>query len=549
MATDTAYRNPDRGFHYWARDEIKAPNSTGLWVPNVGDKVFDKVQGDFLITEVDITTGYSVMVPWFTPTAPDPEAKPSNLTGAGPGSVSESYRAFLNKAVTPATLTPDRRLHKYGSMVQYYRMFLGEDISEEFGQVISTFFDPSGTFLGDTVPFENMLVPGAVTQLIQVPAVGYTNADMENGELVTLVTYDAAGGAVSRDTLLVHNTQTVRQSDAAKRYVRSIGLESPWMSAADPLTLEFPINVTVESLPMTAVVYYSDGTLRRAGITDPQFSLMGLQDYIATTEGQEFPLVLSYKLAADEVSYNLVPAVNRKLVMDYVARTVTADGAYEVKLFVYPQWISAALGYRLEFWLYNLDRQNFYNVTPYVELATNSNPFDPKLYGVVQTTKWAIDLNEVDGRFAPHRHVQTVQLALLNAGPATANWEVFFTAGQAVGYGRDLFADIQYVNTNYWILRLANGFTDQANWLKNLYEKAEPLYNTTTEAVAPTPTHFKVVFAHNSYEFAITQWNSDLVVNNDIGDGGLMYIQWYRRTYESDLQLAITALPVKRRPS
>lgn len=549
MANSTAYRDPDRGFRYWAREELVAPNSAGLWVPNVGDKAFDKSQGDFLITEVDITTGYSVMIPWYAPTRPTEDGKKMNLTGTGPGSVSESYRAFLNKAVTPHTLTPDRRLHKYGSMVQYYRMFLGEDISEEFGKVISTFFDPSGSFLGDTVPYETMVVPGAVNQLIQVPSVGYTNQEMDNGELVTLVAYDAANGQVSQDTLVVHNTQTVRQADGAKRYVRNISLESPWMSAADPQTLEFPINVTVESLPMTAVVHYSDGSKRRAGINDAQFTLMGLQDYIATNVGQEFPLVLSYKLAADEMSYNLVPAVNRKLVMDYVARTVTADGAYEVKLFVYPQWISVAQGYRLEFWMYNLDRQTFYNVTPYMELGTNSNAFDPKLYGTVQTMKWAVDLNKVDGRFAPHRHVQTVQLALLNAGPATANWEVFFTPGQADGYGRDRFADIQYVNTNYWILRLANGFTEQELWLKNMYERAQPLYNDAIEDIAPTPTHFKVVFAHNSYEFSLSQWRTDLVVNNDLADGELMYIQWYRRTYESDLQLAITALPVRRRPS
>lgn len=547
MPTTTLYRDPDRGFHYWARPEIAAPNSDGLWVPNVGDKVFDKAQGDFLVTEVDITTGYSVLTPWYAPTAPTENGQPLNLVGSGPGTISESYRAFLNTAVTPHTLTPDTRLHKYGSMVHYYRMFLGEDISEEFGKVISTFFDASGNFLGDTVPYETMEVPGAINQLIQVPMVGYTNEAMDNGELVTLVAYTADGGQVSRDALIVHNSQTVRQADASKRYVKSIGLESPWLSAADPQVLEFPINVTVESLPMTAVAYFSDGSKVRSSVSSPQFSLLGLQDYIAANEGQEFPLVLTYKLAADEVSYNLTPAVNRKLTMDYIARTVTADGAYEVKLFVYPQWVSVALGYRLEFWMYNLDRQMFYNVTPYVELGTNSNAFDPKLYGTVQTMTWALDLNKVDGRFAPHRHVQTIQVALLNAGPDTTNWEVIFTPNQTDGFGRDLKADIQYVNTNYWILRLANGFTEQALWLKNLYERSEPLYNAATEAIAPTPTHFKVIFAHNSYEFAISQWRSDLVINNDLADGELMYIQWYKRTYETDLQLAITALPVKRR--
>jgi hypothetical protein len=544
VPTSTNYRDPDRGFHYWARGEVVSFG--GPWVPNVGDKLFDEDQGDFLITEVDYTTGESKMRPWFAPTQPTEEGVSLTLTGHGPGTIDESYRAFLDQTVTPHTLSPDVRLHTYATDVTHYKMFLGTDTSEEFGKVISTFFDPSGNFLGESVPFEEMQIPGALHKTVRIPSVGFTSEQLSNGEIVTLVPY-RNGTPASKNQLVIVNSSANRQADTSKRYIKAIALESPFLSSADPQTIEFPINVTVESLPMTAVVYYSDGSKNRMSVQNSKFQLLGLNDYIATEVGQKFPLVLKYTLAEDEVSYNLTPALDRSLVMDYTATTTTADGAYEVKLFVYPFWVSAAKGYRLEFWMYNLDRQTFYNVTPYVELGVNSNAFDPLAFGVIQKMTYALDLNKVDGRFAPHRHVQNVQLALLNGGADTANWEVFFTPNQAQGYGRDLIADLEYVNTNSWRLRLANGITEQALWLKTLFERTEPLYNPDLEAIAPDPTHFRLVFAHNTYEFAVSQWNQALVVNNDLANGELLLIQWLRRTYETDLQLATTALVVRQR--
>lgn len=547
MAFDNSnYRDADRGFRMWARAEIVTSNGTGLWVPNVGDLVFDEAQGFFKITEVDITTGLSKMIPWTLPTQPNVDADNNTLVGTGPGYTSESYRMFLDTTVTPHTLSPDARLRFYGSMVNHYRVFLGSDINDQQGKVISTFFDPSGNFLGTDVPVETVFNDAATT--IKAPMVGFTSEDMKDGELVTLVAYMEDGTPVSQAQLVVKTSQAIRQSDTSKKYIKGITLESPFMSSADPFTIEFPINVTVESLPLTAVAHYNDGTKLRMVIDSNKFFLYGMNNYIATEVGQEFPLVLAYNLAADEISYNLTPSANRRLTEKYTARTVTADGAYEVKLFVYPVWISAEVGYRLEYWLYNLDRQTFYNATPYVELGVNSAAFNPKQYGTVQTLTVAVDLNRVDGRFAPYRHVQTFQVSLLNGGdPRQANWEILFKPDQQTGFGRNLKADLEYVNVNYWKLRLGNGATIKETWLKMMYEAIEPLYNTQTEAEAPTPTHMRIQFLHNTYEYSVDQWADALVVNNDLADGELLYIQWIKRNYDTDLQLGVTALPVLKR--
>lgn len=546
MATiNTHYRDPDRGFRMFHRTEIVTTDGTGQWVPNVSDLVFDPSQGFMLVIEVDRSTGLSRLVPWSPPKTDEENEDMNVLIGVGPGYTSESYRMFLDQTVTPHTFTPDSRLHYYGSMVDHYKVFLGSDISEDYGQVISTFYDPSGNFLGTSVPMETVTTEDSTQDTIKAPMPGFTVEKLNDGELVTLVSYGHDGRQVSSAQLLVKNTEVIRKSDSAKRYVKGISIDTPFLSSIDQQTIEFPMNVTVESLPMTGLVHYSDGSTHRLPIDGVKFSLYGINNYIATVVGQEFPMVLAYNLAEDEVSYDLSPTANRRLTVPYRAKTAPTDGSYSAKLYMYPIWQDDSSGYRMEYWLYNLDRQTFYNATPYVEMGVNSAPLRPKEYGVLQTLTVAVDLNRVDGHFAPYRHVQTFQVALMAAGNAEQpNWAMHFRPDQTESYGRGLLAPMEYVNTNYWRLDLSNGFPSKELWLKALYRSIEPLYHEDLEVEAPEPTHYRLKFLHNSYEYRVDQWDEEHVVNNDLQRGELLYIEWIRRNYDTDLQLGISALPV-----
>lgn len=550
----SAYLDPERGFWTWNRSEIVSfPGQTNKFIPNKDDAVRDWDQGVFRVVEVDQTTGMSILERWIEPPHPDTDGEENVLIATGPGYSSESFRMFLDQTVTPHTLSPDLRCHFYGTDVTGYKVFRGSDISEEFGEIISEFYDASGNHLGPTVPVITAVLPGMLPGTVYehgvtAPMSGYTSVSMPDGERVTLVAY-GANKQLSTAQLVVVNSQAIRQPDTSKSYVKGIAIESSWISSSDPKVIEFPLNVAVESLPMFGMVSYRNGKKVRHAVNGGSMELLGLRNYVATEVGQEFGLTLTYQLADDEISYGINPTTERKITSRYIARTTPAEGAYACRLFVYPVWVSATIGYRLEFWLYNQDREKFWNVTPYIQLGSTSRAFDPKGYGFVQDLTYALNLNQVDGVFKPVRFTTKIQVSLLqDGGNGDANWEVTFRPDQDATYGRDLKADLEMVQTNIWNLRLANGAQSKEQWLAKMYYAAEPLINPEVEVLVPEPTHFRVKFLHNSYEYAISQWKDILKVNNDLGaNGALVYIQWIRRTAGTDLQLAMTAVPVKQR--
>jgi hypothetical protein len=545
------FYNPDRGFRVWLKTEIKlSANQTNRWIANVNDLVVDYDQGFERVIDVEQGTFVPTLEPWEPKPHTDPDGEEDVLVGVGPGYSSESYRCFIDTSVTPFTLSPDKRLHFYGSMVSSYAVFRGSDINHETGEMISTFYDPSGNFLGPFIPMESETIlgsDGTPLATVKSPMVGTTNVDLQDNERVTLVAYDDKQGVVSYAQLLVMNTQVLRQTDQSKRYVEGIAIDSPFLSESDPKVIEFPLNVMVKQIPMTGLVKYRAGQQVRMDVGVPPMQMLGLENYVASGEGQEFPITLRYQLADDEISYGLVPTADRAITENYIARTIPADGAYSCRLFVYPNWVNATTGYTLEFWLYNVDRQVYYNVTPYVELGVNSPVFRPRAYGEVQTLTYAVNLNKVDGRFAPYRYVTTFQIALVTSGESKATWEIFPKPDQLESFGRNLVADMDYKSVNNWDMRLQNGLQSKQQWLQKMYYDAQPAINTQTEAYPPEPTHFIVHFLHNSYQFTVDQWNATLRVNNDLNNGQLMNIQWIRKMYDTDLQLAMTALPVYRR--
>lgn len=541
--------DPDRPFTVWALPEIyTGPDKPGKYVPNVDDLAFDWVQGFFRVATVDYTTGLSDLRPWTIKTSPSEANDEDVLLGVGPGGQSEMWRVRIDARTVPHTLDLDGRLHIYGSDAQYCKVFKGTDISIN-GKVISAFYDQNNTFLGENIPMVLVATELLNNRAIKAPMTGYTNLSLQDGEVVTVVVYGASGNVLYREKMLIENTSMVRRTSANMRYVTGIELISPFLSESSPDLIEFPINVNIGTVMMMGKVTFSDGDDRIIPIStdgETRFSLFGLTHYVPTLEGQTVPLTLNYILAENEYAYIQGPTENGSITERYRARTMKVDKAYSVKLYAYPVWKDATTGYQLEFWLYNLDRREFSRVNRgQVEVQAGSRNFDGLDFLTTQTLSLSINLNDIDPKYSAYRHVQTFKVSLRAAGTERrTNWTIQFNPGAADTYGNALEAEMLFLNTNFWLVKIGNGFNSKEEWLRNVFYASQPLFDTRSEIEAPTPTHFALRTKTRRTEFSVTEWNNDLQIYNDLEEGENIAIEWIRRTPVTDLQLGVSALTV-----
>lgn len=543
----TVLIDPDRGYRQWHISEIYFPDGTGdgAYVPNVNDMVLDWNQGFFRVTAVDYTTGVSTLSNWHPPAQSDSVSNEDILLGAGPGIQAESFRVYYDDSVMPHRLAIDSRIHIYGTNAKYLKIFKGTDLSPA-GEIISAFYNQSGVFLGENIPLELVLMPDANNTAIKTPAVGYTLRDLVDGEVLTAVVYDDLANVCSSAKLLVKHTAFMRTTDASLKYVTGIRLKTPFLSKSDPKLIEYPINMPVQNLNLMGEVQYSDGSKMEMPVDGTKFSVYGLDHYVASVQGQSLPVVLTYKLSPGEYAYINEPSPDLHIAENYRATTLKADGSYSVKLFSYPVWQDAINGYRLEHFLYNLNREEVYNVTSLVQLASGSPAFNPTDYGVNQRLTLAINLNQVDPKFAAYRHTQTIDIALLTEGTLNGqdNWTVGFSPAQNPRYGVGVEAIATFVDANNWRLNLTCGATTKAEWLEKVYLPSQPLIDPTSEIAPPEPNFFVLVVGNQRVELPIDQWGVLATVSTMPAEGKNVYIEFLRRGQVTDWQLSKAALVV-----
>lgn len=546
MSTIVPIYDPNRGYRHFHRKEIyNATESGGQYVPNPDDTVFDPIQGLLVCTAVDGTSLLSTLTKWVEPYSPTVSGDVDVLLGSGPGYISGSYRLYYDDSVSPALIACDARLRFYGTGVDSIKVFKGTDYGDT-GNVISRYYDQTGDLLGNNIPVRLVQVAGATTLGVKAPLSGYTLDTLDDADTVTVVAYDDQGKVVSIATLVVKRTGFIRAVEANQVYVESISIKTPFLAPGNPRNIQVPQNLPVSSLGMIGVVTYSDGRTLELPLDGSRFTLYGMDTYISTVEGDTIPLVLSYRLASNEFSNNLTVGANRTINVEYTATSKSVDGAYSVKLFGYPSWVNSLTGYKMTYWLYNLDRDITYNVTQYVELAANSNAFNPLGYGSAQQLTVMVDLSKVSPEYVSYRHVQTIQVSLLRTPdvPGTL-FNIGFTPGQTPLYGDELTASLVYVSANNWTLNMASGADTYEEWLDRVYYASKPLHNASTEVKAPLPNLMRLVFSTFTLDLPMTDWNRNITVANDLANGQLLYVKFIRQYANTDLQLSVSGLSVR----
>jgi hypothetical protein len=535
--------NPDERWALWRLSDLYM-GTVGLnkFVPKVGDWVKDTdTNVDYEVTALNLTS----LVPTLREVHDTPTGEFGDvLLGVGPGTQSDTYRCYIDKTPLPYTLAVDARLMVAGTMAVACKIFRGS-VLDGTGEVISNFYDNSGNLLGDVIPLEVVVMPGVSNVAVKTVPVCYTTKDLPDGETVTAVFYAADGHVVSKRQLLIENTGFIRSSALGTKYITHISLKSPFLSMSDPQLIQYPLNVPLNGLNLIGVAHYSDGSTIELPVDQTKFQVFGFENFVSTIVGQEFPIVLKYNLSSGEIVYTSEPQPDKFITANYTATTTNEDGAYTVKLFGYPVWQDGILGYKMEWYMYNLDRQAVFHVTPHVSYNANTQVFDGLLYGATQHLSVSVNLKDVNPSFKSFVHTQTIDVVLLGAGTLrTTNWKVGFDPNQNPMFGIGNHADTVYTNVNLSTINLATGAADQDTWLERLYRTAKPLTDPQAELAAPAPTHFALVNAGADVVLPISQWDQTITLNFAYANNSSVFVKFFKRTADNDIQLAIAALPV-----
>jgi hypothetical protein len=464
------------------------------------------------------------------------------LFGVGPGTQADTYRVYVDDSVMPHIMAVDIRLKVAGSMSSYCKIFKGSDVSKT-GVVISKMYDGTGNYISDAVPLELVAIDSHINYSIKTVQICHTTHGLVDGEIVTVVVYSDSGHVVSKRQLLVENTAFIRSLNVSQRYVTHISLRTPFLSSTNDHVIDYPLNVPINALNVIGVVHYSDGHEMELPANGGKFSLYGIDQYLSTIVGQEVDLVLSYTLSNNEIAYAGVSANGHRVTEPYTLRTVNPNNSYTTKLFGYPVWIDDIVGYRLQWWMLNLDRNVYFDVTPFVVYSANTPSFMPQGYGRLQQISVSVNLSAVSGAFKPFIHTQLVAIAL-HGRPSDMKcpWEMsneYLPSRPA--FGRDLF--IRSVDTE--VINLASGFDVYTDWLQHMYYESFPLMNLQRELRPPTPTHVVVMYGGSYTEVPVGDWNHDITFQQAVPIHRTVTLRWIKRVSTGDLHLAVTALLVQ----
>lgn len=541
----------DRGRVYFLPEIYTGPNGTGKYVPEIDDLIVDYTQGWLRVTDLDVGSNLATWEPWVPATTGDVTI--DTLLGTVPGYASESYRVYYDKSVTPHVFAIDKRLRMYGSEASYVMIFKGTDISKATGRVIGYMVDETGHIGSQQIPLELVAIDDAHNLSVKAPKLSYTSDDLVDGDVVTVVVYSTNDTVLSYQKMLVKDTSFTANGSVGTKFITSIGIDSPYLDTAQENRFRIPLYTDVNSIAMRGVINYSDNSSRSQNLVlgnGGKMRIMGLENFTATVVGQKVPLVLAYYLDSTEETYGAQSSDGsaRYITQLFEAVVEAVDSASAVKLFVVPTWVDDNTGWKLDWWLYSLDRKTYYYVTPYVTLGQTSADFQPKLYGQRQNLSFVIDLAKVDSRFKPILHAQTVQITLVQPGPTAGDpWYIRYSPGQDPMYGKGISAKFKFGSVDNWGVKVDCGAKTQDAWLEALYYRAQPLYFPDTETQGLKPTHFVVVAASDAQvEYPISAWNQELAIKTGGTEGEGIHIRWiYRDSSNNDLYLAASPMVVR----
>lgn len=273
----------------------------------------------------------------------------------------------------------------------------------------------------------------------------------------------------------------------------------------------------------------------------------GIDSYVSSIPGEKFDLALVYSLSPDEIAYaGQGVYVDRKVTQAYSVVTKIVEPGYTVKLFMYPFWDDALNGYRMRYWLYNLSRNSYQEVTQYVTYNPSMPVFEPRGFGFRQRLQVNLNLRKISMSYKPMIHTQMFDVTLFSEPSETITpWIVNTQLSPTLNpYGRELFV----TKKSDTLYNLSSGFDTKEEWIKAFYKDTQPLVDRRTEVFAPDPTSLYVSLDNGATwtnYFINSAWNSDLTTDKALNSYSNVLIRFVRPSGVNEMQLAIAAATLR----
>jgi len=520
-------------------------------VPQENELVFDVPNGrTFRVAHVDWQGGTlkSTLVLW-----PNDEGNntdqdwifgPRGGPGLGEALLSVDY------SVRPNVARIDSTIMRPGAA--YALLFLGDNVDKDNGgKIISAQYSSGGAMQTNKVPCVEAALNGYTNYNIMTTgqfSVTENEESLSNGRRCTAVFYDQGGQFIPpAQSLMVQHSAYMRDHRIGIRYITEIELVSPWFTnIGNPDRLIVPINVNLFAIELRAIIHYSDGfESDPMPVNGDRFTLHGLEEYRPKAPGQTARVTLGLSLLENEQLLIAEPGSPNHKSRIYTIQAGAVEGAYSPKLYTYPQWSASLGGYRLQHFLYDLDRKTFIDVSDLVTLNDQSPAWHPSSYGIAQSMVFNLNLKLVSPTFESvvfTMHTEIILLKDIN-GPG-ARYSVNYAYGKPTYTAGFVVANNNGVNTTF---NLTNGHTTLEAWLNALYWKVDPSYDVWDEDSAPTPTHFELVHEDGRrWQFSVADWNKNNPINITMQKGKTWYINWLNKDANgTTLQLAATGLTVE----
>lgn len=534
-----AIPNPTRRYTQWHIKEVYGlgQEKTNVFIPNVDDTVID-LRNNKLYRVNSLSAENIPTLELVNFTGVGGITKTDSILGTGPGLCSEGYRIYVNNKILPHPCFLDNRLIITGSENAYIKIFKGYDPSDN-GQVVSGVFNSAKRMISENIPLEHVVIPHYPINTYKVATAGHFTETLSDGEVVTVVVYTAGGVANLRFTMIVVDTEFVRNVDASKKHVTDISLITPYLSDTDDLLIEIPLGMSTQSASFVGKVTYNDGSSVTYPVDGTKFAAHGFDTYVASRIGDTLPIVLRYQLSGTE-NANMVQTVEGVHFTNkqYTLKTIESDSRYSLKLFVLPTWNSVETAWELTFWLYNLSRDMVIDVTRLIEYSVNSTPFNGRSYANAQRIVATFNIDKLGPSYVYYRHVESFEITLnqpVTNTRVSAYYELKYDSDSIVG--GNAIARVSGPTNNH-TLDISNGFVDHNAVLDVWYYSSQPLVYPFNEDSAPVPTHVRIIIGTWSREIAVSALTQPITgVTVPISDGSLVQLEFVRISNISRLEL------------